>query len=68
VISTAVPLIVKASSNKSDAILILTNSNIAVKNVAEVLARQGFLDWLLLVSYEFHFDWHADQVYHHKLL
>jgi hypothetical protein len=37
------------------------DSNIAVKNVAEVLARQGFLDWLLLVSYEFHFDWHSDQ-------
>jgi hypothetical protein len=37
------------------------DSNIAVKNVAETLSRQGFSDFILLVSFEFHTEWHEDQ-------
>lgn len=32
-------------------------SNVAVKNIAEKLAKVGFMDWRLLVSRDFHFDW-----------
>ncbi|TCD70197.1 hypothetical protein EIP91_004377 [Steccherinum ochraceum] len=37
---------------------ILAQSNVAVKNVAEKLADVGFFDFKLLVSNEFHFEWH----------
>ncbi|KAF9647979.1 hypothetical protein BDM02DRAFT_3097219, partial [Thelephora ganbajun] len=37
---------------------VIAQSNVAVKNVAEKLAESGFLDFKLLVSKDFHFDWH----------
>ncbi|TFK87476.1 hypothetical protein K466DRAFT_490831 [Polyporus arcularius HHB13444] len=38
---------------------LVAQSNIAVKNIAEKLATVGFDNWRLLVSDDFHFDWHA---------
>lgn len=38
-------------------IWIVAQSNVAVKNVAEKLADSEFLDFRLLVSKDFHFDW-----------
>jgi len=39
-------------------IWLLAQSNVAVKNIAEKLADVGFFDFKLLVSNEFHFEWH----------
>jgi superfamily II DNA or RNA helicase len=36
---------------------LIAHSNVAVKNIAEKLADVGFLDFKLLVSRDFHFDW-----------
>jgi len=36
---------------------VIAQSNVAVKNVAEKLVESGFLDFKLLVSRDFHFDW-----------
>jgi len=36
---------------------VIAQSNVAVKNVAEKLVDSGFLDFKLLVSRDFHFDW-----------
>jgi len=36
---------------------LLAQSNIAVKNIAEKLVNINFLDFRILVSKEFHFDW-----------
>lgn len=36
---------------------LVAQSNVAVKNIAEKLASLGFLDFKLLVSKEFHYDW-----------
>ncbi|KAI6102412.1 hypothetical protein EV401DRAFT_2024227 [Pisolithus croceorrhizus] len=37
---------------------IAAQSNVAVKNIAEKFANLDFYDFALLVSEEFHFDWH----------
>ncbi|KZP11024.1 hypothetical protein FIBSPDRAFT_195553 [Athelia psychrophila] len=37
---------------------LIAQSNVAVKNIAEKLAEVGFLNFRLLVSKDFHFDWH----------
>ncbi|KZP25208.1 hypothetical protein FIBSPDRAFT_734498 [Athelia psychrophila] len=37
---------------------LIAQSNIAVKNIAEKLAEVDFLKFRLLVSTDFHFDWH----------
>ncbi|ESK87246.1 atp-dependent helicase nam7 [Moniliophthora roreri MCA 2997] len=39
-------------------IWLVAQSNVAVKNIAEKLLAIGFLKWKLLVSTDFHFDWH----------
>ncbi|KAJ7274279.1 P-loop containing nucleoside triphosphate hydrolase protein [Mycena haematopus] len=39
-------------------IWLIAQSNVAVKNIAEKLASVDFLDFKLIVSKEFHFDWH----------
>lgn len=39
-------------------IWLVAQSNVAVKNIAEKLAAVGFFDWRLIVSKDFHFDWH----------
>ena len=36
---------------------IAAQSNVAVKNIAEKFVREGFSDFKLLVSRDFHFDW-----------
>ncbi|KAK7690912.1 hypothetical protein QCA50_006015 [Cerrena zonata] len=42
---------------------LMAQSNVAVKNIAEKLAETGFFDFKLLVSLDFHFDWH-EHLYH----
>ncbi|KAG8829690.1 hypothetical protein FRC17_006185, partial [Serendipita sp. 399] len=37
---------------------IVAQSNVAVKNVAEKLVKVGILDFKLIVSSDFHFEWH----------
>ncbi|KAF8150796.1 P-loop containing nucleoside triphosphate hydrolase protein [Crassisporium funariophilum] len=44
-------------------IWLVAQSNVAVKNIAEKLLAVGFLDWKLLVSKDFHFEWH-EHIYH----
>ncbi|KAJ3739173.1 P-loop containing nucleoside triphosphate hydrolase protein [Lentinula detonsa] len=39
-------------------IWLVAQSNIAVKNIAEKLASAGYMDWKLLVSKDFIFEWH----------
>ncbi|KAF8632282.1 hypothetical protein AX15_002018 [Amanita polypyramis BW_CC] len=39
-------------------IWLVAQSNVAVKNIAEKLIKVQFFDWRLLVSVDFHFDWH----------
>ncbi len=40
-------------------IWLIAQSNVAVKNIAEKLAKIGFEPWRLLVSQDFHVDWFA---------
>jgi regulator of nonsense transcripts 1 len=47
----------KVAEHWENTIWIIAQSNVAVKNVAEKLAESGFLDFKLLVSTDFHFDW-----------
>ncbi|TFY66809.1 hypothetical protein EVG20_g4292 [Dentipellis fragilis] len=56
VISAAVDSMSKASPERG--IWLLAQSNVAVKNIAEKLADIDFLNFRLLVSEGFHFDWH----------
>ncbi|KAI0956190.1 hypothetical protein AcV7_006651 [Taiwanofungus camphoratus] len=57
VIAACVTSIV-ASGAKDYGIWLVAQSNVAVKNIAEKLAALEFLDFKLLVSKDFHFDWH----------
>lgn len=41
-------------------IWLVAQSNVAVKNIAEKLATVGFLDWRLLVSKDFLFEWYVN--------
>ncbi|KAG6888424.1 hypothetical protein C0992_008504 [Termitomyces sp. T32_za158] len=41
-----------------DGIWLVAQSNVAVKNIAEKLMKTGFLEWRLLVSKDFIFEWH----------
>jgi len=54
VISTFVQL---AVAKGASGIWLVAQSNVAVKNIAEKLASDGFWKWKLLVSKDFHFDW-----------
>ncbi|KAF9451888.1 P-loop containing nucleoside triphosphate hydrolase protein [Macrolepiota fuliginosa MF-IS2] len=49
---------IMASSDEDRTTWLLAQSNVAVKNIAEKLADVDFLDFKLLVSKDFHFDWH----------
>ncbi|KAF7977493.1 hypothetical protein HWV62_3454 [Athelia sp. TMB] len=42
----------------SQTMWLIAQSNVAVKNIAEKLAEVDFFDFKLLVSRDFHFDWH----------
>ncbi|KAG6900797.1 hypothetical protein C0993_000116 [Termitomyces sp. T159_Od127] len=41
-----------------DGIWLVAQSNVAVKNIAEKLTKTGFLNWRLLVSKDFIYEWH----------
>ncbi|KAL4064429.1 P-loop containing nucleoside triphosphate hydrolase protein [Scleroderma citrinum] len=45
-------------SDPTRSVWITAQSNVAVKNIAEKLCAVGFYDFRLLVSKDFHFDWH----------
>ncbi|KAK0193834.1 P-loop containing nucleoside triphosphate hydrolase protein [Armillaria mellea] len=57
VISAAVTSIV-ASGDQDRTLWLVAHSNVAVKNIAEKLASIGFLGFKILVSKDFHYDWH----------
>jgi hypothetical protein len=48
-----------AVEDGSDGLWLVAQSNVAVKNIAEKLMKVGFLDWKLLVSKDFHFEWYV---------
>ena len=50
---------VMASSDKTNTLWLVAQSNVAVKNIAERLAKDNFLDFKILVSKDFHFDWYV---------
>ncbi|KAI6128955.1 P-loop containing nucleoside triphosphate hydrolase protein [Pisolithus croceorrhizus] len=58
VITAAVTSITSFPAANSRTVWIAAQSNVAVKNIAEKFASIGFYDFALLVSKEFHFDWH----------
>lgn len=49
-----------ASQSASKSVWLVAQSNVAVKNIAEKLGDCGFLDFKLIVSKDFHFDWYAN--------
>ncbi|KAI6108110.1 P-loop containing nucleoside triphosphate hydrolase protein [Pisolithus sp. B1] len=58
VITVAVTSIISCSAASRRTIWIAAQSNVAVKNIAEKFDKVDFHDFKLLVSMEFHFDWH----------
>ncbi|KAG5728822.1 Regulator of nonsense transcripts 1 like protein, partial [Termitomyces sp. T112] len=57
VIAAAVTSII-SSRDPERTVWVAAQSNVAVKNIAEKLADVGFLDFKILVSKDFHFEWH----------
>ncbi|KAF5391903.1 hypothetical protein D9757_001729 [Collybiopsis confluens] len=49
---------IATASNQFPGIWLIAQSNVAVKNIAEKLASIDFMDWRLLISNDFHYDWH----------
>ncbi|KAJ7126876.1 P-loop containing nucleoside triphosphate hydrolase protein [Mycena epipterygia] len=49
---------ISASRARDRNVWLVAQSNVAVKNIAEKLASVDFLDFKLLVSKDFHYDWH----------
>ncbi|KAF8896425.1 P-loop containing nucleoside triphosphate hydrolase protein [Infundibulicybe gibba] len=49
---------IMASADKTRTLWLVGQSNVAVKNIAEKLASIGFVEFRLLVSKDFHYDWH----------
>ncbi|KAL4249796.1 hypothetical protein ABKN59_007616 [Abortiporus biennis] len=59
VIAASTMNIVRSSTPANQrSVWLIAQSNVAVKNIAEKLAQCKFYDFKLLVSFEFHFDWH----------
>ncbi|KAL1696933.1 hypothetical protein GGG16DRAFT_42278 [Schizophyllum commune] len=56
VIAGAVESIVRGDGKRT--VWLVAQSNVAVKNMAEKLADVGFLEFRVLVSKDFHHDWH----------
>jgi hypothetical protein len=54
IIATYVLSVIKA---RQKGIWLMAQSNVAVKNIAEKLAKLDFFDFKLLVSHNFHFEW-----------
>ncbi|KAG1887022.1 P-loop containing nucleoside triphosphate hydrolase protein, partial [Suillus subluteus] len=57
VIAASVDSIVR-TGHKDRTIWLVAHSNVAVKNIAEKLDKVGFREFKLLVSKDFHYDWH----------
>ncbi|KAG1739216.1 P-loop containing nucleoside triphosphate hydrolase protein [Suillus paluster] len=57
VIAASVDSIIKTGHMEST-IWLVAQSNVAVKNIAEKLDKVGFREFKLLVSKDFHHDWH----------
>ncbi|KAJ7773413.1 hypothetical protein B0H16DRAFT_1304711 [Mycena metata] len=57
VIAAAV-MSISLSFARGRTVWLVAQSNVAVKNIAEKLASVDFLDFKLLVSKDFHYDWH----------
>ncbi|KAI6030237.1 P-loop containing nucleoside triphosphate hydrolase protein, partial [Pisolithus marmoratus] len=58
VITAAVTSIISFPAASNRTVWIAAQSNVAVKNIAEKFAKIDFYDFALLVSKDFHFDWH----------
>jgi primosomal protein N' len=54
----AAAVISAVASGSKQGLWLVAQSNVAVKNIAEKLADVEFLDFKLLVSKDFHFDWY----------
>jgi len=52
--------VVTATAAGAFGIWLVAQSNVAVRNIAEKLDSSGFSAWVLLVSKDFHHDWHED--------
>ncbi|KAG2071019.1 P-loop containing nucleoside triphosphate hydrolase protein [Suillus decipiens] len=57
VIAASVDSIVR-TGHKDRTVWLVAHSNVAVKNIAEKLDKVGFREFKLLVSKDFHYDWH----------
>ncbi|KAG2367894.1 P-loop containing nucleoside triphosphate hydrolase protein [Suillus spraguei] len=57
VIATSVDSIIK-TGHRDRTVWLVARSNVAVKNIAEKLDKVGFREFRLLVSKDFHYDWH----------
>lgn len=57
VIAASVDSIVR-TGHKDRTVWLVAHSNVAVKNIAEKLDKVGFREFKLLVSRDFHYDWH----------
>ncbi|KAG2154057.1 hypothetical protein DEU56DRAFT_726252 [Suillus clintonianus] len=57
VIAASVDSIVKTGPRERT-VWLVAQSNVAVKNIAEKLDKVGFREFKLLVSKDFHYDWH----------
>lgn len=57
VIVASVKELMHKKTKKERGIWLLAQSNVAVKNIAEKLASVEFLDFKILVSKDFHFQW-----------
>ncbi|KAG2347792.1 P-loop containing nucleoside triphosphate hydrolase protein [Suillus weaverae] len=57
VIAASVDSIVR-TGHKDRTVWLIAHSNVAVKNIAEKLDKVGFREFKLLVSRDFHYDWH----------
>ncbi|OAX31364.1 hypothetical protein K503DRAFT_870658 [Rhizopogon vinicolor AM-OR11-026] len=58
VIAASVMSIIQYDDTQKRTIWLVAQSNVAVKNIAEKLDKVDFRDFKLLVSKDFHFDWH----------
>ena len=57
VIAATVTSIMSFKSDNDRTLWLIAQSNVAVKNIAEKLASVDFVDFKVLVSKDFHFDW-----------
>ncbi|KAL4249785.1 hypothetical protein ABKN59_007614 [Abortiporus biennis] len=56
--ASTINIVRSSQSGNKRSVWLIAQSNVAVKNIAEKLAQSDFFDFKLLVSFDFHFDWH----------